>query len=102
MIQQYHCWAYTLRKPEGKETRVPRCVWARESTAPAQGNQALLLRLTGNTAHHERDVKLASHLRGLASRASTFAPLATRAVNLQHPWLVRIHLAAQNTEASTC
>ena len=61
-----------------------------------------LLRLTGNTAHHERDVKLASHLRGLASRASTFAPLATRAVNLQHPWLVRIHLAAQNTEASTC
>ena len=23
MIQQPHCWAYTLRKPEGKETRVP-------------------------------------------------------------------------------
>ena len=23
MIQQSHCWAYTLRKPEGKETRVP-------------------------------------------------------------------------------
>ena len=22
MIQQSHCWAYTLRKPEGKETRV--------------------------------------------------------------------------------
>ena len=21
MIQQSHCWAYTLRKPEGKETR---------------------------------------------------------------------------------
>ena len=20
-----HCWAYTLRKPEGKETRVPQC-----------------------------------------------------------------------------
>ena len=25
MIQQSHCWAYTLRKPEGKETRVPQC-----------------------------------------------------------------------------
>ena len=24
-IQQSHCWAYTLRKPEGKETRVPQC-----------------------------------------------------------------------------
>ena len=23
MIQQSHCWAYTLRKPEGKETCVP-------------------------------------------------------------------------------
>ena len=23
MIQQYHCWASTLRKPELKETRVP-------------------------------------------------------------------------------
>ena len=23
MIQQSHCWAYTLRKPEGKETRTP-------------------------------------------------------------------------------
>ena len=23
--QQSHCWAYTLRKPEGKETRVPQC-----------------------------------------------------------------------------
>ena len=23
MIQQSYCWAYTLRKPEGKETRVP-------------------------------------------------------------------------------
>ena len=23
MTQQSHCWAYTLRKPEGKETRVP-------------------------------------------------------------------------------
>ena len=23
MIQQSHCWAYTLRKPELKETRVP-------------------------------------------------------------------------------
>ena len=22
---QSHCWAYTLRKPEGKETRVPQC-----------------------------------------------------------------------------
>ena len=26
MIQQSHCWAYTLRKPEGKETRVPQCL----------------------------------------------------------------------------
>jgi len=25
MIQQSHCWAYTLRKPELKETRVPQC-----------------------------------------------------------------------------
>ena len=25
MIQQSHCWAYTLRKPEGKETHVPQC-----------------------------------------------------------------------------
>ena len=25
MTQQSHCWAYTLRKPEGKETRVPQC-----------------------------------------------------------------------------
>ena len=25
MTQQYHCWTYTLRKPEGKETRVPQC-----------------------------------------------------------------------------
>ena len=25
MTQQSHCWAYTLRKPEGKETRVPHC-----------------------------------------------------------------------------
>ena len=25
MIQQSHCWAYTLRKPEGKETCVPQC-----------------------------------------------------------------------------
>jgi len=25
MIQQSHCWAYTLRKPEGKETRAPQC-----------------------------------------------------------------------------
>ena len=25
MIQQSHYWAYTLRKPEGKETRVPTC-----------------------------------------------------------------------------
>ena len=23
MTQQYHCWYYTLRKPELKETRVP-------------------------------------------------------------------------------
>ena len=23
--QQSHCWAYTLRKPEGKETHVPQC-----------------------------------------------------------------------------
>ena len=23
MTQQSHCWAYTLRKPESKETRVP-------------------------------------------------------------------------------
>ena len=23
--QQSHCWADTLRKPEGKETRVPQC-----------------------------------------------------------------------------
>ena len=23
--QQFHCWAYTLRKPELKETRVPQC-----------------------------------------------------------------------------
>ena len=23
MIQQSHCWAYTLRKPESKETHVP-------------------------------------------------------------------------------
>ena len=23
--QQSHCWAYTLRKPELKETRVPQC-----------------------------------------------------------------------------
>ena len=23
--QQSHCWAYTLRKPEGRETRVPQC-----------------------------------------------------------------------------
>ena len=22
---QFHCWAYTLRKAEGKETRVPQC-----------------------------------------------------------------------------
>ena len=26
MIQQSHCWAYTLMKPEGKETRVPQCL----------------------------------------------------------------------------
>ena len=26
MIQQSHCWPYTLRKPEGKETRVPQCI----------------------------------------------------------------------------
>ena len=25
MIQQSHCWADTLRKPEGKETHVPQC-----------------------------------------------------------------------------
>ena len=25
MTQQSHCWAYTLRKPEWKETRVPQC-----------------------------------------------------------------------------
>ena len=25
MIQQSHSWTYTLRKPEGKETRVPQC-----------------------------------------------------------------------------
>ena len=25
MTQPSHCWAYTLRKPEGKETRVPPC-----------------------------------------------------------------------------
>ena len=25
MIQQSHCWAYTLRKPKRKETRVPQC-----------------------------------------------------------------------------
>ena len=25
MIQQSHCWAYTLRKPELKETHVPQC-----------------------------------------------------------------------------
>ena len=25
MTQQSHCWAYTLRKPEGKETCVPQC-----------------------------------------------------------------------------
>ena len=25
MIQQSHCWAYTLRKPEGKDTRVSQC-----------------------------------------------------------------------------
>ena len=25
MTQQSHCWAYTLRKPELKETRVPQC-----------------------------------------------------------------------------
>ena len=25
MIQQSHCWAYTLKKPEWKETRVPQC-----------------------------------------------------------------------------
>ena len=25
MIQQSHCWAYILRKPELKETRVPQC-----------------------------------------------------------------------------
>jgi len=25
MIQQSHCWAYTLRKPESKEIRVPQC-----------------------------------------------------------------------------
>ena len=25
MTQQSHCWAFTLRKPEGKETRVPQC-----------------------------------------------------------------------------
>ena len=25
MTQQSHCWAYTPRKPEGKETRVPQC-----------------------------------------------------------------------------
>ena len=25
MIQQAHCWAYTLRKPELKETHVPQC-----------------------------------------------------------------------------
>ena len=23
MIQQSHCWAYTLRKPEGKDTSTP-------------------------------------------------------------------------------
>ena len=26
MIQQPHCWAYTLRKPEVKETCVPQCI----------------------------------------------------------------------------
>ena len=25
MTQQSHCWAYTLRKPESKEIRVPQC-----------------------------------------------------------------------------
>ena len=25
MTQQSHCWAYTLRKPELKETHVPQC-----------------------------------------------------------------------------
>ena len=25
MTQQYHCWTYTLRKPELKETHVPQC-----------------------------------------------------------------------------
>ena len=25
MTQQSHCWAYTSRKPELKETRVPQC-----------------------------------------------------------------------------
>ena len=26
MTQQSHCWAYTLRKPELKETCVPQCL----------------------------------------------------------------------------
>ena len=25
MTQQFHCWAYTPRKPDLKETRVPQC-----------------------------------------------------------------------------
>ena len=61
-------------------------------------NSPRLFRLAGNTtAHHERDVKRASHLWGLVSHGPTLllSP-ATNGINLQHPWLVRISLAAQN------
>ena len=34
MIQQSHCWAYTLRKPEGKETRSPMFIIARTWKQP--------------------------------------------------------------------
>ena len=35
MIQQSHCWAYTLRKPEGKETRPEILIPACASSGPA-------------------------------------------------------------------
>ena len=38
MTQQSHCWAYTPRKPELKETRVPQCSSQHYLQQPGHGN----------------------------------------------------------------
>ena len=39
ITQQSHCWAYTLRKPELKETRVPQCSSQHYFTIARTGKQ---------------------------------------------------------------